>query len=214
MHCSSCGKPVKPEEATREVLIKNGKSVDVYLCEECAQKAAAAAQAHSPAAQVLVAAIHQATGSAGDQVARALTCPQCRTTFAQFRHDGVLGCPACYQAFEQPLSPMLERAHEGGTHHIGKVPRRASSMRSGGAAGSLAGASAGGSEPSGMTGEAVVAGSLRPEPMLSAQERVQRASALRKQLAEAVAAEQYERAARLRDELRKLDPPGQTGSAS
>ena len=187
MHCSNCGQPVRPEVATHEVLIKGGKPIDVYLCEACAAKAAGAVKAHAPATQIVVAAIQQATGTSGEAAARQLTCPQCRTTFAQFRHDGVLGCPACYDAFEQPLSPLLERAHEGGTHHVGKVPRRASALRSG------------------QPGPGVPA---RQAPVLSAQERAQRAMAMRKQLAEAIAAEQYERAARLRDELRRLETPG------
>jgi protein-arginine kinase activator protein McsA len=45
--------------------------------------------------------------------------------FAQFRNNGLLGCGACYAAFEGLLSPMLARAHEGGTHHVGRKPRSA-----------------------------------------------------------------------------------------
>lgn len=54
-----------------------------------------------------------------------LTCETCNTTFAQFREKTLLGCPNCYTTFEEPLSPMLERAHEGGEQHVGKVPQRA-----------------------------------------------------------------------------------------
>lgn len=113
-------------------------------------------------------------------------CEGCGLTFAQFRQAGMLGCAKCYGAFEGQLGPLLSRAHEGGTHHVGKVPR------------SAAGA---------------VSAAARSEPGAAAQadsaaQRKARAAQLRKQLAEAVASEHYERAAALRDELQRLEESG------
>ena len=98
-------------------------------------------------------------------VAQDLTCKECGLTFAQFRDTGLLGCPQCYSEFESELGPLLERTHEGGTHHIGKVPRH--------------------------SGES--------------QARQVLLLRLRKQLADAVANEDYKSAAKLRDQVRELE---------
>jgi protein arginine kinase activator len=71
----------------------------------------------------------------------------------------------CYTAFENELSPLIERAQNGGTHHAGKTPQRAGTS-------------------------------------IDRQLLIQR---LVKELDHAVAAEQYERAAKLRDRLSSLD---------
>ena len=84
---------------------------------------------------------------------------------AQFREQSLLGCADCYKAFETPLAPLLERAHESGTHHVGKMPRRAG----------------------------------------SGEQRQALLTRMRKRLAEAVAGEDYELAARLRDEIRRYE---------
>ena len=52
-------------------------------------------------------------------------CGACGTTFAKFRQTGLLGCAQCYFAFEDRLAPLIERAHEGASQHVGKTPRRA-----------------------------------------------------------------------------------------
>jgi protein arginine kinase activator len=202
MKCSRCGQPLRPEEATHEVIVTGGKPVDVYLCESCAREAAAAIQQHAVVKQVVVAAIQTGpAGRAAEAGGARPVCPHCRTTFNQFKHDGVLGCPMCYEAFEPALGPLIERAHEGGTHHVGKVPRRSAALRAAAAAGELG---------------RVEAAPARGASILSPQERLQRSLALNKQLQEAVAAEQYERAAKLRDEIRRLEglsePSGGGGS--
>jgi len=43
---------------------------------------------------------------------------------AQFRKEGVLGCPYDYEVFEKSLLPLIERAHDGKTTHCGKLPSR------------------------------------------------------------------------------------------
>lgn len=104
-------------------------------------------------------------------------CPTCGMTFEEFKQHERLGCPACYESMESRLLPIIERAQEGASQHVGKSPRRSNDQAETGPAGSLA---------------ALVL------------ERAQRADALRKLLDEAVRAEQYERAAKIRDEIRKL----------
>ena len=51
-----------------------------------------------------------------------MTCPKCGLTFREFQTKGQLGCPDDYDVFQSVLMPLIERAHEGGDHHVGKVP--------------------------------------------------------------------------------------------
>ena len=128
----------------------------------------AAKSVHTPINELLTnfVKLHSEGGSGSAATAESeQVCDSCGLSFAQFREKSLLGCPQCYEAFESSLAPLLERAHEGGTHHVGKVPHRAG------------------------TGEQRQAQLMR----------------MRKQLDEAVADEDYELAARLRDDIRRLE---------
>ena len=48
-------------------------------------------------------------------------CPVCGATLADYERSGLLGCPACYEAFREDLLPTVRRIH-GKTMHIGKHP--------------------------------------------------------------------------------------------
>jgi protein arginine kinase activator len=183
MKCDQCGQ----EATVHELRVVNGKKVERHLCEACARKQGIAVQPVLSVPELLEKYIQQAAATskpaATGAPARSNVCPSCGTTYMEFRQTGLLGCPDCYRAFEAQLGPLLERAHEGGAHHVGKLPRRL------------------------QTGETKVdsPASGRPVPARrQGQELPQRISSLRKQLEDAVKAEQYERAATIRDELRKL----------
>jgi protein arginine kinase activator len=201
--CDKCGN----EATVHEVTIRSGKKVERHLCETCAKGEGLPVQsAHASLAHVITQHIAQQQAAASSQnpgaqteVAKATQCPTCGTTYAQFRHDGLLGCADCYATFEGQLGPLLERAHEGGTHHVGKIPRRIAAPPLGLPQGRMARAAE------------TPAPAPAPPPEDPAKERARRAETLRRKPAEAVAAEQYESAAKLRDELRQLGEP--TGAA-
>lgn len=94
-----------------------------HLCENCAEKEGVIIkQHHHTTSQILQQFIKHKTGlGAGDDVA----CPKCGMTFREFQLKGQLGCPHDYEAFQEFLRPLIERAHEGATHHVGKVPATA-----------------------------------------------------------------------------------------
>jgi protein arginine kinase activator len=147
------------------VEIIKGQKIEKHLCDSHAAEegmAIKAVTAHTPVSELLTNFVKMHSGAPTQQD---LTCDNCGLTFSQFRENSLLGCPSCYTSFESLLGPLMERAHEGATHHLGKVPRRAG------------------------PGERRQADLLR----------------MRKRLAEAVAAEDYETAAKLRDELRKFE---------
>ena len=173
MHkCDLCGNSAVVHDTTMDK--KTGLRQEVHLCEECARKAGIPLPETEPLTQLLT---HFAISKPMEKPARsrgAATCPECGLTLNEFRKSGVLGCPQCYDAFDRRLSPLIERAQNGRTHHVGKTPRRA-----------------GGS--------------------IDRQRLLQR---LAKELDSAVAAEQYERAAELRDRLQSLEQQSPLASDS
>lgn len=158
-------------------ISKSGEKVAINLCDtHAAEDGLTMKSAHTPINELLTnfVKLHSGGAEAGEVntgkptaagSAKDAACENCGTTFGDFRENSLLGCPSCYKTFEQPLSPLLERAHEGGTHHIGKVPRRAG------------------------VGE----------------QRQMAMQRLRRQLDDAVSAEDYELAARLRDDIQQIE---------
>jgi protein arginine kinase activator len=186
MKCDTCNQ----EATVHELRVVGGKKVERHLCEKCARDKGVAVQPSFSVELIEKNLQHASEGKTapaahppGPAPAKATSCPACGTTYVEFRQTGLLGCSECYKAFEAQLGPLLERAHEGGTHHVGKLPARALT-------GARARIAPGGPDPAAILGDAAL--------------RAGRLSALRKQLDDAVRAEQYERAATLRDELRRM----------
>ena len=156
--CDKCDK-----QATIHLTdIVDGKKNEVHLCEDCAAAEGLTVKASVPLSQLLEEFVLQKSDKPGQPD---LKCDVCGLTFAQFRQKGLLGCPNDYDAFSPLLEPLLERAHESNTQHVGKVPARAGANQ-------------------------------------AKQNAVLR---MRGALRNAVAAEDYERAAALRDQIKELE---------
>ena len=171
--CDHCDR----EATVHEVTVRNGVKIERHLCEECAHASGISIQPQKPidelikhfvVAQGLTPVVPPAA-----QPPRASACPTCKTTFAEFKQHGLLGCADCYRAFEGQLLPLLERAHEGGQTHVGKLPTRTMAEAS-----------------DEMAREAAAR---------MAEEREQRVRMIRSELDQAVKDERYEMAAKLRD---------------
>lgn len=175
MKCEHCDN----EATVHETTIVKGASVERHLCESCASKTGLGAPQPAAPGQITGFVLQAGAGLVIQGGARPVTaCPRCLMTFAEFKQHGHLGCADCYVAFESQLLPLIERAHEGGEKHVGKIPRQTLDVRGAG---------------------------------LSTQERLDRMQVLQRELEAAVAAEQYELAAKLRDELRRLVEPAHRG---
>ena len=162
MKCDNCNKPA----TVHLTEIRNGKKIEKHLCEQCAaQNEGLPVKSHTPINELLTNFVMAHSGLQKDL---GLACETCSITWAEFRQSGLFGCANDYQTFEKDLTPLLQRAHEGATHHVGKVPARR-----------------------GGTGV----------PM----KRQVDLTKLRKELAKAVEAEDYERAAKIRDQIRQAE---------
>ena len=162
MKCDNCNKTA----TVHLTEIKSGKKIEKHLCEQCAaQSEGLPVKSHMPINELLT---NFVMAHSGVQKEAGTTCEHCGMTWAEFRQNGLLGCPNDYSLFEKDLTPLLKRAHEEHTHHVGKVPARR-----------------------GGTGV----------PMKKQVDLTK----LRKELAKAVEAEDYERAAKLRDQIRQAE---------
>jgi len=144
-----------------------GNRHERHLCDRCAVDEGLV-QVAKPTSSVQIQDLLQSfvASSKGSAAGVAdLACENCGITYVEFRNQGLLGCPNDYQVFGEPLGRLLERAHNGGTHHVGKAPRSLGTRR-------------------------------------TKQQDIHR---LKRLLADAVAAEDYERAAELRDQIRQLE---------
>jgi protein arginine kinase activator len=162
MKCEKCNRP-----ATAHITeIRGGKKIEKHLCEQCAaQVEGFPAKAHTPINELLTNFVLAHSGLAKESSS---TCPECGMAWADFTQSGLLGCEHDYTAFDKDLTPLLQRAHEGATHHLGKVPTRR-----------------------GGTSVPV--------------KRQLDVTRLRKELSRSVEAEDYERAAKLRDQIRDAE---------
>lgn len=160
MKCDKCGSP-----ATHSVTeVASGKIITRNFCEKCMHKSGAPVQSsHLPINELFQDFVKSHAGIPKETAA---ACEHCGMTWAEFRQKGLLGCEHDYDLFEKDLSPLVQRAHENATHHVGKVPARRGGQR------------------------------------LVTRRSVDLAR-LRKELQRAVEAEDYERAAELRDLIRK-----------
>jgi len=160
--CERC----KKAQATFHLhnISPDGEKSEMHLCERCAVEEGLV-QVHKPAVshEVVETFIKGAKGAAAAM--KNLVCESCGISYLEFRNQGLLGCPDDYDVFRELLTPLLERAHDGGSHHVGKAPRSLGRAR-------------------------------------TTQQEIRQ---LRRKLQEAIAAEDYERAAELRDRIQALE---------
>lgn len=157
--CDQCDKPA----TNHSVEIDNGQKIEKHLCDAHAAEEGLAAGVAPSSFSDLISNIVKTPPDRSDE--NELRCEDCGLSYAEFREHSLLGCPGCYEAFDSQLGALVERAHEGGTHHLGKVPRRAR------------------------------AGEQQQQQVLR----------MRKRLTEAITSEDYELAARLRDDIKRAE---------
>ena len=120
MKCDNCNKTA----TVHLTEIKDGKKIEKHLCEQCAaqNEGLPGQEPHADqraADQLRDGPLGPAEGAAGRRASSAASPgpSSARAGCSAARND--------YTLFEKDLTPLLQRAHEGATHHVGKVPRAA-----------------------------------------------------------------------------------------
>ncbi|MEI8079846.1 MAG: UvrB/UvrC motif-containing protein [bacterium] len=118
-----------------------------------------------------------------------LTCAACGLRGTEFRKLGRLGCARCYDTFTPVFTPLLATLHRGPCH-VGKIPANAVATT-----------------VMSPVPQASVASSPPPPPPPLPPSPAELMVTLEEDLRSAVLAENYERAAHLRDQLHALRAP-------
>src|SRR5262245_32789070 len=173
--CSACQK----NPASIVIMDLSGGSVtdQQHLCGPCAENLGLVQPKTQlkMSPELLEDLLGTVQGRGGARSRKDTPCAGCGLTLQQFKTTGRLGCPRCYETFRQELVPLLQRVHEAASHR-GRLP--------GGTAAPVAAAA--------------------PAPAAEAEAPATLAE-LRRRLDDAIRAERYEEAARLRDDLRRAE---------
>ena len=106
--CEQCGSNPATVNLTQ---IENDEMFSYHLCEDCA------AQKGLEATDLSASPLPDFLAQIGDEPRKEndldSECSFCGLTFAAFREAGRLGCPHCYETFEEHLRRLLRRVHGG-----------------------------------------------------------------------------------------------------
>jgi protein arginine kinase activator len=190
--CQLCSSPLATVHLTE--LSSEGVRVELHVCRDCVARLSLALD-NPPPLSPLLAQAHIQAGAPGDdsietvQVpapAEGEVCPQCGLEFAAYAQSNLFGCAECYATFTPQVSELVQRYH-GAIRHVGRIP-------------------------GGITmPEASAEAATDPEAVArqNAQQRLIAKRSARQSLvlalADAIAHEQFERAAALRDQLAAID---------
>ncbi|OHB57262.1 MAG: hypothetical protein A2173_02790 [Planctomycetes bacterium RBG_13_44_8b] len=174
MQCEIC----KIKAATVHLTeIVDGQRIESHLCQACAQKEGITIKSQLSLNELLsslIAAHQQADERQTDAVEK--SCPVCGMTLEMFRKNALLGCPKDYEIFDKSLQAIIEKAHNGNLMHKGKTPPGVPQQ--------------------------VVSDNIEKDKAETEEEN--KIASLKKQLDEAVRKEDYELAAKIRDQLKAL----------
>ena len=149
---------------------------EMHLCEECARQKSSQMEQQFGLADLLAGLSDTAkTVASKEGDKNVLKCSRCALPYEDFRKFGRLGCGECYTSFKEHLTGLLRKIH-GSNKYLGKTP----------------------AQFSGHSVEATVESTavlLVPENLAD----------LKKQLHDAIAAEDFEKAAQLRDKIRNFE---------
>lgn len=115
MLCENCKKNVASTYLKQTI---NGKTTEIFLCDECASKLGVD-NSFKNIGMGLGSMLPELFSHGGD-IAE-LRCPVCGTLYSAISKNGMVGCDQCYHAFAQRLDPVIKRMH-GSRKHAGKVP--------------------------------------------------------------------------------------------
>lgn len=179
MQCDICSKKKATVHLTE---IVDEQMSEMHLCEECARNKSAQMEQQFGLGDLLagLSDVGKAAGSAKAEDKNALICSGCGLNYEDFRKFGRLGCSQCYSSFKDHLEGLLKKIH-GSSRHLGKMPVALLPP------GALP-------APVGIDINAVAG----PAPVENIED-------LKKQLHAAIAAEDFEKAAFLRDKIKLLE---------
>lgn len=176
MLCSNCG---KNEANVRYTRIINGEKTEFALCEECAKKVGLDDIDFSMPINFTN---FLSDFFEDDAILPSFAkvgvekCPKCGLTYNEFVNNGKFGCGECYNAFSDRLDAILKNLH-GSYKHTGRAPKN-------------------------IVKEIDI--QKEETQTKKVDEKQEKIDKLNKDLQKAIKEERYEDAAKIRDEIKKI----------
>lgn len=127
MICDICKKNKASMHLTK--IINNNKQ-ELNICEDCAREmdglnfTGNASLSNPFYFQNILGGIMDYVNQSAQSVKKSdLVCENCKTTYSDFRKQGLLGCSECYKYFNSTMMPVIKRV-QGNIEHVGKIPNK------------------------------------------------------------------------------------------
>ena len=178
MLCQNCG---KNEVTFKYTQVINGVKKEMNLCDKCARELGLKDMNFSMPIN-FSSFLSDFFNDYSDSLlpnfmgAQTFGCESCGTTFDDFVNSGEFGCSSCYDLFEDRITPIL-RNLQGATRHVGRGYRAI--------------------KPS--------TGNEKTSAKKTVKKEESQIEKLQKDLQKAIKDERYEDAAKIRDEIKKLE---------
>ena len=191
MLCQNCG---ENEANVRYTQIVNGVKKEMSLCEKCSKKlgigdmdfnmpinfSSFLGNFFEEEKEILPSFMKQ----------EKMVCNKCGMTYEDFINSGKFGCENCYEIFSNKIDPILKNIH-GGNRHIGR--------------GKVAINNNVGVDNKDTTKNINIDKHIEKKNNTVAYAKDNELEKLKKDLKQAIQEERYEDAAKLRDEIKKLE---------
>ena len=185
MLCDNCG---KREANVRYSENINGKTKELNLCEECSKKLGISSMNFSMPIDFssFFGGFLEDFGTPEFmplvKEMKALKCKNCGFTFEEIANTGKLGCENCYTVFEERLDPIIRKI-QGANHHVGRTGKMIDQKIE----------------------EKVGSETVEKEKKVENKKERNKLEELQNELKQAIKDERYEDAAKVRDEIKKIE---------
>lgn len=199
--CMKCQKPA----TYKFVKIENNQIYDMFFCAEHATEMSPYLKHKMPPLSEILANILQEQAAQGGEeaVGEGLKCKNCGLPFESYRKTLFLGCSDCYESFFEALLPDLRKFH-GAIKHIGRMPGGGKESPSSIILPPVKPAMLAAPPSPTPEQEAEIAGGGEIDEAPAAKDPVEELAELNAELKKAIAAEDFELAAKLRDQIAQL----------
>lgn len=186
MLCSNCG---KNEANVHYTHVINGEKTEYNLCDECAKKLGIddidfnMPISFSNFIGDFFDEDSLMPSFSGNMITK---CPKCGLTYDEFAKNGKFGCGECYETFAGKIESVLKNLH-GSAKHRGRAPRRLAE----------------GTTKLTKKDDIAKEPEIKNEPLVD--KTMEQIDKLNSDIKLAIKEERYEDAAKIRDEIKKLE---------
>lgn len=195
MLCENC---YKNEATVHYTEVINGVMTEHHLCSSCASKLGLSGfgdtiSADFPFVKLLTGlfAASNRTGEEADNPMMHVKCPKCGMNYQEFIRVGKFGCAECYDVFGPLIEDNMKKLH-GSVEHKGKKYKNNSESES----------------AENKNGTGTISENASENKPKSKTDILDEIAVLNAKLKEAIELEEYEEAAKYRDEIKALKEGG------